>query len=203
MTFLTEGRNLDIDLRKIRPEVEKIVQHGPGGEQVVMGPLPHTPRAKKVIDYSVEEARNLNHNYVGTEHLLLGLLREQEGVAAQVLMNLGPKLEDIREEVRRLLGRNLPHPPAGPSLTETEFHIGPGSRPEPLTDGDLGVLRERVRQLDKRKESLAAEQRFEEAAKCRAEADALRDCSRGTSGPAAGREPCPGRRPTSPSSRRG
>src|SRR6266545_1188446 len=99
-------KNLDIDLRKIRLEVEKIVQHGPGGEQVVMGRLPHTPRAKKVIEYSIEEARNLNHNYVGTEHLLLGLLREQEGVAAQVLMNLGLKLEDVREEVLNLLGHN-------------------------------------------------------------------------------------------------
>src|SRR6478736_6141423 len=108
-------KNLDIDLRKIRLEVEKIVQHGPGGEQVVMGRLPHTPRAKKVIDYSVEEARNLNHNYVGTEHLLLGLLREQEGVAAQVLMNLGLKLEDVREEVLNLLGHNMPESSEGPS----------------------------------------------------------------------------------------
>ena len=76
-------RNLDVDLRKIRNEVEKIVQAGP--EMVTMGKLPQTPRAKKVIEYAIEEARNLNHNYVGTEHLLLGLLREQEGVAAQVL----------------------------------------------------------------------------------------------------------------------
>src|ERR1700724_1557973 len=100
-------KNLDIDLRKIRLEVEKIVQHGPGGEQVVMGRLPHTPRAKKVIEYSIEEARNLNHNYVGTEHLLLGLLREQEGVAAQVLMNLNLKLEEVREEVLNLLGHGM------------------------------------------------------------------------------------------------
>ena len=99
-------KNLDVDLRKIRIEVERIVQPGAGGEQVVMGRLPHTPRAKKVIEYSIEEARNLNHNYVGTEHLLLGLLREQEGVAAQVLMNLGLKLEDVREEVLNLLGHN-------------------------------------------------------------------------------------------------
>ena len=106
-------KNLDIDLRKIRLEVEKIVQHGPGGEQVVMGRLPHTPRAKKVIEYSIEEARNLNHNYVGTEHLLLGLLREQEGVAAQVLMNLGLKLEDVREEVLNLLGHNMPNESEG------------------------------------------------------------------------------------------
>jgi ATP-dependent Clp protease ATP-binding subunit ClpC len=101
-------KNLDIDLRKIRLEVEKIVQGGQGSEMVTMGKLPQTPRAKKVIEYSIEEARNLNHNYVGTEHLLLGLLREQEGVAAQVLMNLGLKLEDVREEVLNLLGHNMP-----------------------------------------------------------------------------------------------
>src|SRR5216684_2893014 len=98
-------KNLDIDLRKIRLEIEKIVQSGP--DMVTMGKLPQTPRAKKVIEYSIEEARNLNHNYVGTEHLLLGLLREQEGVAAQVLMNLGMKLEDVREEVLNLLGHNM------------------------------------------------------------------------------------------------
>src|SRR5439155_16197363 len=78
-----------------------------GPDMVTMGKLPQTPRAKKVIEYSIEEARNLNHNYVGTEHLLLGLLREQEGVAAQVLMNLGLKLEGVREEVLNLLGHNM------------------------------------------------------------------------------------------------
>ncbi len=95
-------KNLDIDLRKVRLEVEKLVKSGP--ETVTMGKLPQTPRAKKVIEYAIEEARNLNHNYVGTEHLLLGLLREQDGVAAQVLMNLNVRLEDVREEVLNLLG---------------------------------------------------------------------------------------------------
>ncbi len=98
-------KNLDVDLRKIRIEVEKIVQTGP--DMVTMGKLPQTPRAKKVIEYAMEEARNLNHNYVGTEHLLLGLLREQEGVAAQVLMNLNMKLDDVRDEVLNLLGHGL------------------------------------------------------------------------------------------------
>src|SRR4051795_10122127 len=98
-------RNLDVDLRKIRNEVEKIVQAGP--DMVTMGKLPQTPRAKKVIEYAIEEARNLNHNYVGTEHLLLGLLREQEGVAAQVLMNLNLKLDEVREEVLNLLGHGM------------------------------------------------------------------------------------------------
>jgi ATP-dependent Clp protease ATP-binding subunit ClpC len=98
-------KNLGTDLRRVREEVEKIVQGGP--EMVTMGKLPQTPRARKVIEYSLEEARNLNHDYVGTEHVLLGLLREQEGVAAQVLMNLGLKLEDVREEVLNLLGHNM------------------------------------------------------------------------------------------------
>lgn len=104
-------KNLDVDLRKIRMEVEKIVHAGP--DVVTMGKLPQTPRAKKVIEYAMEEARNLNHNYVGTEHLLLGLLREQEGVAAQVLMNLGLKLEDVREEVLNLLGHGLEQSESG------------------------------------------------------------------------------------------
>jgi ATP-dependent Clp protease ATP-binding subunit ClpC len=101
-------RNLDVDLRKVRLEVEKLVQSGP--DMVTMGKLPQTPRAKKVIEYSMEEARNLNHNYVGTEHILLGLLREQEGVAAQVLMNVGLKLEEVREEVLNLLGHGMEGP---------------------------------------------------------------------------------------------
>ncbi|MBT7657521.1 MAG: AAA family ATPase, partial [Phycisphaerae bacterium] len=98
-------KHLEIDLRKVRLEVEKLVKSGP--DMVTMGKLPQTPRAKKVIEYAIEEARSLNHNYVGTEHLLLGLLREQDGVAAQVLMNLGLKLEDVREEVLNLLGAGV------------------------------------------------------------------------------------------------
>src|SRR5579875_1770729 len=98
-------KNLDIDLRKVRLEVEKLVKSGP--DMVTMGKLPQTPRAKKVIEYAIEEARNLSHNYVGTEHLLLGLLREHDGVAAQVLMNLNLKLEEVREEVLNLLGSGV------------------------------------------------------------------------------------------------
>lgn len=98
-------RNLDVDLEKIRREIEKIVHSGP--PMVTMGQLPFTPRAKKVLELSVEEATNLGHNYIGTEHLLLGLIRENEGVAAQVLMNLGLKLEEVREEVLELLGADM------------------------------------------------------------------------------------------------
>ena len=114
-------KNLDVDLRKVRLEVEKLVRAGP--EMVTMGKLPQTPRAKKVIEYAIEEARNLNHNYVGTEHILLGLLREHDGVAAQVLMNLGLKLEDVREEVLNLLG-------AG-AESESEMSTGAGPTGEP------------------------------------------------------------------------
>ena len=110
-------KNLGVDLRKVRLEVEKLVKSGP--EMVTMGKLPQTPRAKRVIEYAIEEARNLNHNYVGTEHLLLGLLREQDGVAAQVLMNLGLKLEDVREEILNLLG-------AGVEPEDASAMAGPG-----------------------------------------------------------------------------
>ena len=98
-------RNLGVDLPKVRMEIEKLVKAGP--DMVTMGKLPQTPRAKKVVEYAIEEARNLNHNYVGTEHLLLGLLREHDGVAAQVLLNLGLKLEEVRGEVLSLLGAGL------------------------------------------------------------------------------------------------
>ncbi len=122
-------KNLDVDLRKVRLEVEKLVKSGP--EMVTMGKLPQTPRAKKVIEYAIEEARSLNHNYVGTEHLLLGLLREHEGVAAQVLMNLNLKLEDVRDEVLNLLGAGVDPDesmPSGPSKGEnTGSGAGRGS----------------------------------------------------------------------------
>ncbi|MDY7010147.1 MAG: ATP-dependent Clp protease ATP-binding subunit [Planctomycetota bacterium] len=98
-------KNLGVDLHKVRMEVERLVKSGP--ELVTMGKLPQTPRAKKVIECAIEEARGLNHNYVGTEHILLGLLREHEGVAAQVLVKLGLKLEEVRDEVLNLLGAGM------------------------------------------------------------------------------------------------
>ena len=119
-------KNLDVDLRKIRLEVEKLVQSGP--DMVTMGKLPQTPRAKKVIEYSMEEARNLNHNYVGTEHILLGLLREQEGVAAQVLDEPGPE--------------------AGRSPRGSAEPVGPRRR----RHGGLGAARRTARRSQRRRE---------------------------------------------------
>jgi ATP-dependent Clp protease ATP-binding subunit ClpC len=101
-------KKFDVDLDKLRREVEKLIQSGP--EMVSLHKLPTSPRVKKAIEYSFEEARNLRHDYVGTEHILLGLIREQEGVAAQVLMNLGVKLEEVREEVVKLLGYGFSRP---------------------------------------------------------------------------------------------
>lgn len=140
-------KNLDIDLKKVRVEVEKFVQTGP--DMVTIGRLPQTPRAKKVIDYSIEEARNLNHNYVGTEHLLLGLLREQEGVAAQVLMSLGLKLEDVREEVLNLLGHNTmstEESGSGSSSSGSERPAGKSKSKTPALDSFGRDLTELARQ---------------------------------------------------------
>jgi ATP-dependent Clp protease ATP-binding subunit ClpA len=100
-------KNFDIGLDDIRREVEKLMQSGTA--EGCFHKLPQALATKKVIEYSMEEARNLNHNYVGTEHILLGLLREEEGVAAQVLMNLGLKLKEVREEVLDLLGHKGGH----------------------------------------------------------------------------------------------
>jgi ATP-dependent Clp protease ATP-binding subunit ClpC len=94
--------NLGVDLRRVRSEIEKIV--GTGDNVMLLGEIPFTPRAKKVLEYAVEEAQHMGHSYVGTEHLLLGLIREEEGVAARVLENLGLRLDVVREEVLNLLG---------------------------------------------------------------------------------------------------
>jgi len=99
-------KSLNVDLKRIRVEVEKLVQSGSASSGQQQPPF--TPRAKKVIELSMEEARNIGHNYVGTEHLLLGLLRENEGIAAKVLLNMGLKLETVREEVLEFLGTEVP-----------------------------------------------------------------------------------------------
>jgi ATP-dependent Clp protease ATP-binding subunit ClpC len=95
-------KRLGIDLRKVRLEVETIVQAGP--DIVTLGKLPQTPRAKRAIELAINEAQTLNHNHVGTEHLLLGLLGEMKGVAAQILRNLGLSLDVVRREVLQRLG---------------------------------------------------------------------------------------------------
>ena len=98
-------KNLGIDLTKVRAAVEFIIGRG---EKPVHGEIGLTPRAKKVIELAVDEARRMNHSYIGTEHLLAGLLREGEGVASGVLESLGVTLEKVREETHKVLNQNIP-----------------------------------------------------------------------------------------------
>ena len=114
-------KELGIDLRRVRIEVEKLVKQGP--EMVTMGKLPQTPRAKKSIEYAIEEARNLNQTYVGTEHMLMGLIREQDGVAAQVLMNLGVNLDSLREAILVLLNPDSSTEPGAHACSRPEDQI--------------------------------------------------------------------------------
>ena len=90
-------RELGVDLPAVRAEVEQLVNSG--GDPASAGKLPMVSRAKVVIEYSIEEARSLGHNYVGTEHFVLGILREQDGVAARVLMGRGVTVDAAREQL--------------------------------------------------------------------------------------------------------
>ena len=106
--------NLNVDLEQIHERIEESVRKGKA--TIALGELPYTSRAKKVLEYAMAEARELNHSYVGTEHLLLGLLREEKGIAAQVLNSLGVSLEEARAETLKLLGSDVnPSQPSGTS----------------------------------------------------------------------------------------
>ena len=126
-------RNLNIDFETVRSEVEKLVGYGP--EIQVYGDPALTGKVKKVFEYANEEAANLNHNYVGTEHLLLGLLRQTDGVAAQVLENLNVNLKEVRKEVLKELETfNLQLPPiGGTGQQNTNGPVPPGPRPSERT----------------------------------------------------------------------
>jgi ATP-dependent Clp protease ATP-binding subunit ClpC len=103
-------KSMGVNLKDARIEVEKIIGRGSG---FVAVEIPFTPRAKRVLELSLEEARQLGHNYIGTEHLLLGLIREGEGVAARVLENLGVDLSKVRTQVIRMLGETAEVSPGG------------------------------------------------------------------------------------------
>lgn len=119
-------RNLNLDYEAVRAEVERIVGFGP--EIQVYGDPALTGKVKKVFEYANEEASNLNHNYVGTEHLLLALLRQTDGVAAQVLENLNTNLKEIRKEVLKELETfNLQLPPMSGAAPGSTPPITPGS----------------------------------------------------------------------------
>ncbi len=118
-------KNLGINLEDVRAQIEDIVGKG---NVSLPGHIPFTPRAKKVLEYALREALQLGHNYIGTEHILLGLIREGEGIAAKVLENLGADLEGVRKEVSELLagfyvskGTEQPDTPSGGSSILDEF----------------------------------------------------------------------------------
>ncbi|MBK1990418.1 ATP-dependent Clp protease ATP-binding subunit [Sphaerospermopsis aphanizomenoides BCCUSP55] len=110
-------KSMGVNLKDARIEVEKIIGRGSG---FVAVEIPFTPRAKRVLELSLEEARQLGHNYIGTEHLLLGLIREGEGVAARVLENLGVDLSKVRTQVIRMLGETAEVSPGGGSSGRTK-----------------------------------------------------------------------------------
>jgi ATP-dependent Clp protease ATP-binding subunit ClpC len=119
--------NLNVDLEQIHERIEESVKKGKA--TIALGELPYTSRAKKVLEYAMAEARELNHSYVGTEHLLLGLLREEKGIAAQVLNSLGLTLDEARGETLKLLGSDVnPSQPQSPG--------GSGATPGSATKGE-------------------------------------------------------------------
>ncbi len=123
-------QKLGLDLETVRMEVEK--QVGTGPDQKMIGNIPYTPRVKKVLALASKEARNLNHTYVGTEHILLGLLREGDGVAARVLKNLNVDIEQTRQEILRELAPAYSQEPSNVVETASEQS---GTVTQPASEG--------------------------------------------------------------------
>jgi ATP-dependent Clp protease ATP-binding subunit ClpC len=128
--------SLDISLEKVRAQVQRVVGQG---DEVPAGQVPFTPRAKKVLELSLREARSLRHNYIGTEHILLGVVRENEGVAARILLELGADAERIRNEFLRMLGGPAVRAEVTPAVSQEGWtHYGPPVLPwfrTPLLQG--------------------------------------------------------------------
>ncbi len=131
-------RDLGLDIKKVRAEVEKLVAAKPN--TIVVSKLPQTTHAKEAIQYAIEEARALNHNYVGTEHLLLGLVRETEGRAAQVLTNLGLQLPAVRQAVLNMLGAGAEDAPMDAGL-KIAASVAPAKTPVRLAESVHKALR--------------------------------------------------------------
>jgi len=133
--------SLGISLEAVRQQVEEIIGQG---QQAPSGHIPFTPRAKKVLELSLREALQLGHNYIGTEHILLGLIREGEGVAAQVLVRLGADLNRVRQQVIQLLhGRG-----AEPSVVATP--MPGGELPTRAQRAVLAEVRKQIRTIESR-----------------------------------------------------
>jgi len=111
-------QNLGIDLDRLRVEIEKLITAGSAAS--VLGDVPFAPRAKKALELAAEEARSLGHNYIGTEHILLGLLREEEGIASQVILSLGLDLKRVKDEILALLGGGIQSPSGAPGAATSK-----------------------------------------------------------------------------------
>lgn len=153
--------SLGLSLDGIRSQVEEIIGTG---EQAPSGHIPFTPRAKKVLELSLREALQLGHNYIGTEHILLGLIREGEGVGSRVLVQLGAELTRVRQQVIQILG--------GYQGLETGRGVAPKTYPRPRTSREQ-VLMAKIREVRKRKENLIDSQDFVAASEARDEEKAL------------------------------
>ncbi|MBD2194444.1 MULTISPECIES: ATP-dependent Clp protease ATP-binding subunit [Calothrix] len=141
-------KSMGVNLKDARIEVEKIIGRGSG---FVAVEIPFTPRAKRVLELSLEEARQLGHNYIGTEHLLLGLIREGEGVAARVLENLGVDLSKVRTQVIRMLGETAEVSPGGSSSrtkTPTLDEFG-SNLTQMATDNKLDPVVGRAKEIER------------------------------------------------------
>jgi ClpA/ClpB-like protein/UvrB/UvrC motif-containing protein len=148
--------SLGISLDPVRQQVEEIIGRG---QEAPQGHVPFTPRAKKVLELSLRESKHLGHDYIGTEHILLGLIREGDGVAAQVLVRLGADLNRVRQQVIQLLhGRAAEEPGPGvevrPEMAEQRAGIGP----------DTSDLDEQITVARTEKEAAIEAQDFEQAA---------------------------------------
>ena len=165
--------SLGISLEAVRQQVEEII--GQGQQPPPPGEIPYTPRAKKVLELALREAKQLGHNYIGTEHILLGLIREGEGVAAQVLVKLGADLNRVRQQVIQLL-RARPASDFQAGLLEREVAAGLLSRINAIearlsalefrvgTGPDTGDLDQQIGRIQAEREAAADVQDYERAA---------------------------------------
>jgi ClpA/ClpB-like protein/UvrB/UvrC motif-containing protein len=170
--------SLGISLEAVRQQVEEIIGQG---QQAPSGHIPFTPRAKKVLELSLREALQLGHNYIGTEHILLGLIREGEGVAAQVLVKLGADLSRVRQQVIQLLhgyqGKEPESALGGPRQRELLSRVAARlnaleSRLSAIeervgTGPDTGDLDQQIEQVRGERHAAADAQEYEQAASLR------------------------------------
>ena len=170
--------SLGISLFVVRQQVEEIIGRG---QQAPPGHIPFTPRAKKVLELSLRESLQLGHDYIGTEHILLGLIREGKGVAAQVLVKLGADLNQVRQQVIELLHGHQEKEPVSARSAAGELRLLPAvnARLEAVerrltaieqrvgTGPDLSELDEQIAQVRREKESAVDAQDYEQAAALR------------------------------------